>query len=758
MVEAIPRRILAMASGGALLAGLITAAPAPAAITAAGQATPAAITAAGQATPAAITAAGQAPPAAAPVAQAPGAPGAAATFSPGDKDGFGTAMRARRSTVWYTLNDGTLSEVYYPRIDTPGSRDTQLIVSDGATFAEREVDATEHTARLVDPRALVYRQVNTARSGRYRITKTYVTDPARAAVLVDVTFESLTGRPYDVYVLHDVGLGLNGNDDTGRSGSGGLLATDGVFSGAVLASSGFSRTSSGYADRSDGWSDLRDDRRMDWSYTAAARGNVMQLGKTTLTGLRGGQRLTLALGWGAGEADAAGAARAALRRGFAAAAEAYRAGWHTYLSGLRPAPASARRWRTTYDVSAMVLAASEDKTYRGGFVASPGRPWAWANELQHFAVYHAVWSRDLYQIATALIAMGDKPAAERALDHLWRVQQRPDGSFPQNARLDGEPVFGGLQMDEVAFPLVLAWQLGRTGPADWARVRRSADFVVAEGPRTDQERWENIGGYSPATIAAEIAGLVCAAEIAARNGDPTRAARYRATADQWQRDLERFTVTTNGPLADHPYYLRITDDGNANNGTEIQISDGGPLIDQRRVVDPSFLDVVRLGVKSATDPNVRATLPVIDRELGYRTANGPFWHRASFDGYGERPDGTQWEPVPPGSGETLGRGWPLLTGERGEYHLAHGESAQSYLDTIARSADEDTVFLAEQVWDHRPPADGDDPEFRPGENTLSATPLAWTHAQFIRLAWGIDAGRPADTPRVVACRYRTTLC
>jgi glucoamylase len=406
----------------------------------------------------------------------------------------------------------------------------------------------------------------------------------------------------------------------------------------------------------------------------------------------------------------------------------------------------------------MVLAASEDKTYRGGFVASPGRPWAWANLLQHLPVYHEVWSRDLYQIATALIAMGDYAAARRALDYLWEVQQREDGSFPQNSRLDGEPVFGGLQMDEVAFPIVLAWQLGRTGSADWDHVRRSADFLLARGPRTDQERWENIGGYSPATIAAEIAGLVCAADIARRNGDAARAASYLAKADEWQDNLEHYTVTTNGPLSDEPYYLRITDNGDADTDAKIQIADGGPLVDQRQVVDPSFLDVVRLGVKSAGDPNVRSTLTVIDRELRYSTANGPFWHRGSFDGYGEKSDGSQWEPVPTGSGLTLGRGWPLLTGERGEYRLALGLGAQSYLDTMARSADDGTLLLAEQVWDHRPPADGSDPAFVPGENTFSATPLAWTHAQLLRLARSIDAGRPVETPRVVACRYDTTLC
>jgi glucoamylase len=689
---------------------------------------------------------------------APGSPGEAADWSPGDKDGFGTAIGALDSKVWYTLNDGALSEVFAPRIDTPSSRDTQLVVTDGATFTEREDEATEHRVELVDPRALVYRQVDTATSGRYRITKTYTTDPARSAVLVDVQFESLDGRPYQVYVLHDVGLGLNANDDTGRSASGGLVATDGVQSSAVLASDGFTRTSSGYLGRSDGYSDLSSDNVLDDLYgAAAARGNVVQIGQTRLTGVGDAQRVTLALGFGTTEDDAANVAHAALGEGFDAALDAYVHGWHGYLDGLAPVPASAEQWRTEYDVSAMVIAASEDKTFRGGFVASPGRPWAWANELQHFPVYHAVWSRDLYQHATALLAMGDTAAAGRALDHLWTVQQRPDGSFPQNARLDGEAVFGGLQLDEVAFPIVLTSQLGRTGPEDWEHVRRSADFLVARGPRTEQERWENLAGYSPSTIAAEIAGLVTAADIARANGDPARADSYLATADRWQRDLGRYTVTSNGPLSPEPYYLRITDNGDANTGVEIQIADGGPLVDQRRVLDPSFLDVVRLGVIDAADPAVLNTLSLIDDELGYDTANGRFWHRSSFDGYGEKADGTQWEPVEPGSRETIGRGWPLLTGERGEYELAAGRDAQERLDTMARSADDSSYFLAEQVWDDQPPSAEGSP-FVPGEPTFSATPLSWTHAGFIRLAHAIDAGRPVDTPALVACRYGTSLC
>jgi glucoamylase len=688
---------------------------------------------------------------------APGYPGEAADWSPGDKDGFGTAIGALDSRVWYTLNDGVLSEVYAPRIDTPSSRDTQLVVTDGATFADREDEATDGTVELVDPRALVYRQVNTAQSGRYRITKTYTTDPDRSAVLVDVRFESLDGQPYQVYVLHDVGLGLNANDDRGRSADGRLLATDGALSSAVAASGGLSDTSSGYLGRSDGWGDLSGDFVLDDRWDATTPGNVVQIGRTGLTGLPDAQQLTLALGFGTTEADATLAADDALDRGFGSAAEAYATAWHGYLDGLAPVPASAAQWRTEYEVSEMVLAASEDKTFRGGFVAAPGKPWAWANELQHFPVYHEVWSRDLYQIASALQAMGDVPAAERALDHLWTVQQRPDGSFPQNARLDGEPVFGGLQLDEVALPIVLAWQLDRTGPEDWARVRLSADFLVATGPRTEQERWENLAGFSPNTIAAEIAGLVTAAEIARANGDAVRADTYLATADTWREGLAGWTVTTNGPLSPDPYYLRITDDGNANAGTEIQIADGGPLVDQRTVLDPSFLDLVRLGVVDAADPVVATTLALIDAELGYDTPNGRFWHRSSFDGYGEQADGSQWEPVDPGSGETIGRGWPLLSGERGEYELALGMDAQERLDTMARSADDRSSFFAEQVWDDQPPSAVGSP-FAPGEPTFSATPLAWTHAGFIRLAQAIDAGRPVDTPAPVACRYGTSLC
>lgn len=689
---------------------------------------------------------------------APGSPGRPSTWVPGDKDGFGTA-RGTASKVWYTLSRGKLNEIYYPRIDTPSIRDTQLVVTDGSTFTDREDRDTTSVVRLLDRRSLTYQQVNRARSGRYEITKTYTTDPGRSTVLIDVLFRSLSGRPYRVYVLHDPALSMTGNDDTGTSTGGALVAGDAATGSALVATGGFARTSSGYAGVSDGWTDLRTDHRMNWTYRAPEPGNVVQTGLTRLTGVGSwaARHTTLAIGFAATPAAATATAGASLAAGFAPLRARYAAGWHRYLATLAPTPASARRWGTEYAVSAMVLAASEDKTYRGGFVASPARPWAWANVLQDLAVYHAVWSRDLYEIATALVAMGDRAAANRALDYLWNVQQRPDGSYPQNSRLSGEEVFGGLQLDEVAFPAVLASQLGRTDSAAWGHVRRAADFVIAHGPSTEQERWENLGGFSPATIAAEIAGLVCSADIARRNGAPWAARRYLAVADAWRVNLNRWTLTHNGPLSDSAYYLRITADGNANAGTAIQISDGGPLVDQRRILDPSFLELVRLGVLSPADQNVRNSLRLVDATLGYTTPNGPFWHRASFDGYGEQRSGAQWEPTDPGSRLTIGRGWPLLTGERGEYRLAAGLPAQRYLDTMARSADDASYLLPEQVWDDQPPS-GRSPRYQPGEPTRSATPLAWTHAQFIRLAASLDAGSPVETPQVVACRYHSPVC
>ncbi|MBV8953103.1 MAG: hypothetical protein JO179_03125 [Solirubrobacterales bacterium] len=695
---------------------------------------------------------------------APGAPGAKPDWAPADKHGFGTS-RTSASRVWYTLEGGELTEVYYPRLDTPSFRDLQFVVSDGRSFVERERDSTIQRTESVSGYQLIYRQVNTDVHGRWRLTKTYVTDTRRNSVVLDVGFRSLTGRRYSLYVLADPALENDGSHDTGTCTRGTLLTTASASASAIVTAPALREVSCGYKGTSDGWIDLQRHLRMRWHYSSAPNGNVVQVGRTALDGTRGRQHLTLALGFGSNAASALAAAHRSLATPWPVLAVRYSRGWEAYLAGLRRPPRSLRTAseRREYLVSALVLAASEDKTYRGAFVASPSMPWAWGTGLQTpTGPYHLVWARDLYEIATALIADGDSAAARRALQFLFTRQQKPDGSFPQNSDVTGKPVLTNLQLDEVADPIILAWQLRATDAATWQHVKRAADFIVTfkddqghTAPYTPQERWENQAGYSPATIAAEIAGLVCAAQIARANGDAADATRYLQTADDWQKKLNAWTLTTTGPYSGpngHVYYLRLTKDGNPNAGTTYDVGDSGPpAIDQRAVVDPSFLELVRLGIVSPNDPNIVNTIHVVDQQLGTLTPTGEFWHRYTGDGYGEQRNGQPWDTgFPKGSQATIGRIWPIFAGERGEYELAAGQSAAGRLRSMAATAN-DGGLLPEQVWDHNPPAG--QPGFPPGHPTFSATPLAWTHAQLIRLAWSIVAGRPVEQPAVVACRY-----
>ncbi len=693
---------------------------------------------------------------------APGAPGETLTWAPADKRGFGTAT-GRASKVWFTLEQGELTEVYYPRIDTPSFRDLQFVVTDGHGAVAPATSATLQTTQLVDGRSLAFRQIDTDKHGRWRLTQTVITDPARSTVVVQVRFRSLTSHAYHVYLVANPALD-NGRPTTGTCTSNALLASAGTTASAVLTSTPMLGTSCGFKGRSDGLTDLERHHRLDWHYRTARKGNVVQTAETSLTGRGAHRQLTLALGFGRSTRKARAAAAASLRAGFGRLLRRYDTGWHAYLHSLRAPPSSlaSAAERREYRVSAMVLAASEDKTYRGAYVASPTMPWAWGTGLQTpTGPYHLVWSRDLYEIATALIADGDVAGARRALHFLLSRQQRPDGAFPQNSDVTGHPVLTNLQLDEVADPIILAWQLGAFDAATWQHVKAAADFLIGwhdtkgdAAPYTPQERWENQSGYSPATIASEIAGLVCAADIARRNGDAADAARYLADADAWRAHLNAWTLTTTGPYGP-AYYLRLTKDGNPNAGTTYSIGDSGPAaIDQRRVVDPSFLELVRLGVLSPSDPNIVATIKVVDQQLGVSTPSGEFWHRYTDDGYGEQRNGGPWGTgFPTGSQTTIGRAWPIFAGERGEYDVADGVSASPSLAAMAAAATS-TGLIPEQVWDQNPPSG--QPGFAPGTPTFSATPLAWSQAQFIRLAWSISAGRPVEQPSVVACRYVRT--
>jgi glucoamylase len=691
--------------------------------------------------------------------------GEKSTWTEADKTGFGTS-RTRRSNVWFTLQDGRVSEVFHPDLSTPSTRSLELVVTDGRTFTDRESEDMRSVTTRPDERSLRFQQVNTATSGRYRLTKTFVTDPRRDAIVVRVRLESLDGGDYRLYALHDPALANSGMDDSGRTVGHALVATDGTehVASALMSRPRLSRTSSGLLGRDDGWTDLPEDHRLDEGGRRAGPGNLVQTGLVPrVTGAPGHQTATLVLGFGSNAAEARRVATRSSRERDGVTAARYDRGWHAYLRSLREVPASAAAVRRQYLSSALLLAAAEDKLNPGALVASPSAPWVWGDEVKDLSspsgAYHLVWSRDSYQFGTALWAMGDRAAARRSVDWLFGVQQKRDGSFPQNSDVEGTPVWSELQLDEVALPIVLAHLVGRDGPRTYRGVKKAANFLARfrdeetgrRAPYSPQERWENQSGYSPGSIAAQVAGLVCAADIARRNGDRRSARRWLALADRWQARVKDWTVTTNGPLSESPYFLRLTKDGRPDAGTEYGIGDGGPsAVDQRRVVDPSFLDLVRLGLEQPDDPDVVSTLAVVDADLRVDTPNGPFWHRFSHDGYGETRDGEQWDITEDDTGTTLGRGWPLLTGERGEYAVTAGEDGTPYLVTMANAAGASDL-ISEQVWDGRPPTG--EPCCPAGEGTRAATPLTWSHAGLVRLAWTIQRGTPVDQPDVVAERY-----
>jgi glucoamylase len=635
--------------------------------------------------------------------RAPGKPGDAPDWAAADKHGFGTSA-TRNSRVWFTLRAKELTEVYYPDLKHPSIRDLTFVVGgQGESAGKAKVARADGS--------LTFTQ--TLETKRWQLSKTYITDPARATVLIKIRLLSLDAKPHRLTLRLDPQLYNDGRDDVAWTRGHALLSHDRHMAAALVARPAFGRTSSGFAGH--------DNDLLAHEYDALRPGNVVQAARTRVTGLSGHRDLTLALSFGSRATVALHAAQASLSKGFDAVAESYANGWKEYRGRLSAAPAGAP---PEYETSVLVLHALEDKAQPGEFIASPSMPWAYGKLTANggdprSSAYHVVRVRDLYQVATAELAAGDRNAAIRALKVMLEKDPQP--------------------LDEAALPVVLAWQLGRFDGATWRRARRLADKIVKDGP-VSKDRWGGVEGYSPSTLAAEIAALVCAADLAVRNGDGARGSSYTRKADDWAAKIKDWTATTNGPFSTKPYFLRLALDGKPNDDTTYGIGDSGPSdADQRRVVDAGFLELVRLGVLKADDPVVVNSLAVTDEQLA--------GHRYSYDGYGEQRDGGPWDSTfEDGTRETLGRLWPLLTGERGEYELAAGRPATAQLAALAASAN-DGGMLPEQVWDGRKPST------KAGGGTRSATPFGWTHAQLVRLAWSAAAGRPVERPGIVACHY-----
>jgi glucoamylase len=696
---------------------------------------------------------------------APDGPGVPARWTSSAKTGVGTAL-SNKSRVWFTLSHGIFNEIYYPRIDQACIRDMGLIVTDGVKFFSEEKRDTRHTIEWMVDGVPAFHLVNTCRGSRYRIEKQIVTDPHRNVVLQQVRFHANKGAlsGYHLYVLLAPHLGNHGGGNTAWLGD--FDGTPVVFaqrngcSLALACSVPWSKRSVGYVGSSDGWRDLKAHHRMTWEYTRAENGNVAITAEIDLLKAQG--NFVLSLGFGEEPDEAAHNAIASLRDGFDKAKHDYITGWQEWM---KPHPSHKNGHVPAGDLSKKslaVLRTHESKSAPGALIASLAIPWGFSKGDNDQGGYHLVWGRDMVETAGGLLAAGAHEDTRRVLSFLQKTQQ-PNGHWSQNMWLDGSPYWDGIQMDETALPILLV-DLARREKAlnegdtlkYWPMVKRAAGYLARSGPVSPQDRWEEDPGYTPFTVAAEIAALLAAAELADLNHESSIAAYLRETADVWNTSIDRWMYMCATDWCRkfnvEGYYVRIapklTGAGDPRGQLDVHVKNVGASEDTRvasHLISPDALALVRFGLRAPDDSRIRNTAIVIDALLKVETPAGPAWHRYNDDGYGEHKDGSPFD------GTGIGRGWPLLAGERAHFELALGqvEEAKRILATMESSAS-DGGLIPEQIWDS---PDIRERELFLGHPSGSAMPLVWAHAEYLKLKRSLSDGRIFDQPPQTAERY-----
>jgi glucoamylase len=691
-----------------------------------------------------------------------GAPGMPPRWSHSNKDGVGTAYSAD-SRLWFTLWRGAVTETYFPTIDRPQLRDMQFLFTDGKTFFHEERKHLRSKTERPNDHALGYRIESEAPENRYRLHKTVIGDPHLPTLLQHVRVETRGAHLAEelrMYVLAAPHLDVGGWGNNAmvieilRQPI--LVAHKNNVALALGCSIPFTRASVGYVGQSDGWTDISQNRRMTFEFDRAPNGNVALTGEIPVHRV---SEFTLALAFGDTVPAAITALFQSLRTPFQLAYPRFVEQWGRTAQHQLPLTGTHGDGGRLYRASRAILFAHEDKVYPGAFIASLSIPWGARKGDEDRGGYHLVWTRDLYHIANALFASGSSDSPLRALVYL-ATRQESNGGVPQNFWVDGTPYWQGLQLDEVAFPILLVRRLldsnalGEFDPGPMAR--RAARFLIEHCPITQQDRWEEVSGYSPATLAVCITALTVFANYERAHGLANVAQFAQEFADFLESHIETWTATTAGTLVPgiRRHYVRIRParigDPHPNEGPDLgtirlpNLPPGTPNeFPASEIVDGGFLDLVRFGVRAADDPLIVDSVRVIDAVLKVETPFGPAWHRYNHDGYGDREDGSAF--IDWGHG----RAWPLLTGERGHYELAAGRDPTPHLRALEKFATA-TGLLPEQVWD-----EDDRPELYLwfGRPTESATPLAWAHAEYITLLRSVADGTVFDVVPEVRARY-----
>lgn len=681
----------------------------------------------------------------------PGAPGSSPTWTSSAKDAVGCALGPSR--LWFTLGHGIINELYWPRVDLPQIRDLGFIVGDGRGFWAEVKRLGSYELRFLAPGVPAFEIVH--QHARFSLRLRITPDPKRDVLVVDIDLDGDGElRIYALLAPHLGGTGLDNVASVGRHRSRRVLwAEQGPFALALSAADdqqrdAIGRASVGYVGTSDGWQDFAANGSMAWTYRDAGPGNVAMMAELPA-------RCVLAVGFAASRQAAATLAVSSLLQPFDRLLEHQVADWDNWQCQrcehcAMPSEA-AHPLHDQFLVSTTVLRSHLDKTYPGAMVASLSVPWGDSGHER--SGYHLVWPRDLVQCVGALLALGAESEARETLRYLIATQNA-DGHWHQNQWLGGQPEWQGIQLDEAALPVLLAVALAERealGGIEIAdMVRTALGFIARRGPATDQDRWEENAGLNAFTLATCIAALVAGSPFL-----PQAAAEWAVDlADFWNANIERWMVACDTDLdrdaAVHGHYVRTvpirvlqTRDA-LGDLVPIHNRVGNPTLPAAQQVSTDFLQLVRLGLRSADDPSVIDSLTVVDRLLKTSTPVGPAWKRYNGDGYGEHEDGAPYD------GTGRGRLWPLLTGERGHYEVAAGRDPLPYLQAMAAMASPGGM-LPEQVWDAAPIATR---RLFPGRPTGAAMPLAWAHAEFVKLSMSRHLGWPVDRPAAVWQRYK----
>jgi glucoamylase len=684
-----------------------------------------------------------------------GHPGIEPKWTSARKDAVGTAYSAA-SRLWFTIWRGILTEVYYPTIDRPQVRDLQFLVSDGETFFHEEKrDMSSSLSCLSN--ALGYEINSQSVEQGYQISKTVIADPHCASLLIHVNWKSK--KPLKLYVLcapHLGGGGFRNNAYvTKLSGHKVLSANHHNTWMSILSTKHFSKASVGFVGASDGWTDLARHLEMKWQFDSAREGNVALLAEIPVADNE--DEFVLSLSFGHSLNNSCSTALQSLAVPFQKQSARFVEQWQRAAHWDDSLADSSGDNGKLFQASCKILMAHEDKLNPGAMIASLSIPWGEAKGDDDAGGYHLVWPRDLCNSASGLLAAGNTSTALRSLFFL-AASQKDDGSFPQNFWISGESYWSGLQLDELSFPILLVWRLLKENLLsnfDPLYFTSSAmSFLIRKGPVTAQERWEEVSGFSPSTLAVNIAALVCAGQIFRLRGLNDQAKFVEEHADYLRAHIEEWTVTDFGEI--HPdvsrHFIRANpcsslDNYRSPNDSEIFIAnrrgDQQQVFRAKDIVDAGFLELVRYGIYPASHSLIKDSLLVIDQLLKVETNKGSCWRRYNNDGYGQ---GDQGEPF---VGTGVGRPWPLLIGERAHYELALGKEV-THLIKAMENFSAPGGPIPEQIWDA---PDLPSAHLKNGGPTGSAMPLAWAHAEYLKLLRSVRDKKVYDFIPEVADRY-----